>query len=404
MISELTADSALIGRDAEQALLRTWLDGLSTRAVEVRIAGEPGIGRTSVLARATEYGAALGYEVLVAEGVPAETGFAFAGLTRLLASRPEAQGALQELLNRHRTGRDGADAVTLPLAMALLDVVQSIARERPLLMVVDDLQWMDTASSQLLDFFARRVRQEPVSMIGTVGRRDRSSSSTATVIELEPLSASDAERLLTDRYPDLTVALRRRILLEARGNPLALSELAKALHRRRDPGSTAVRWFLPVTDRLESAFAPQLRTYPVSTRAVLLAASVDEGARLTTELAVARDLTGAAVGADVLDVAVADDLITPIPGRAILTHPVLASIIAAAEPEHWVRAAHLSLAEQLGDSPEAQAPHRACATVGCDEELATALEGWTPVNAVRRCGTDDQVPDEPHSLRGTAHT
>lgn len=381
MAGELGTGSALIGRDAEEGLLRTWVDQLCTRTVDVRIVGEPGIGKTSKLARATEHGASLGYEVLAAEGVPAETEFAFAGLHRLLLSRPDALGELQEMLTFHRAGTDGTDAVTLPLAMALLGLLRSMACERPLLMVVDDLQWIDPASSQLLDFFSRRVRQEPIGMIGTAEQHNRSTSSTAQVLELEPLSAVDAKRLLENRYPDLTVALRRRILLEARGNPLVLSELTMALHRRRDTGSTAVRWFLPVTDRLEAAFAPQLRTYPVGTRAVLLAASVDESAELTTVLAVARDLLGGTVGAEALDTAVADDLITPTPGHATLTHPVLASIIAAAEPEHWVRAAHLSLAARRADSPVAQALHRACATVGYDDDLAAALDGWTPVNS-----------------------
>lgn len=377
----LAGVSPLLGRYDEQALVYELVEQMPRRRLDLRILGEPGVGKSSLLARAVAHGISLGYQVLAAEGVPSERGFAFAGIQRLLVTRPVELERMHELLMAHTAGCDGAERLTLPLATALLQLVRSLEQEDPLLIVTDDLEWMDPQSAELLDFFSRRVRNDPVGLISTVALHSRPVMDTQQVVELDPLSSRCAEQLLDQHTADLTVALRRRILQEARGNPLVLDQLANAVHRQGALQATAVRWFLPVTDRLESAFAPMLRTYPEPTRAVLLATSVNERAELAAVLSVAGDLIGSRVGIEAFAPATADGLVTLTPGHAILAHPVLASLIAAAEPEHRVRAAHRSLSEHLDGFSERQALHRACAATGYDEGLAAALDRWTPANS-----------------------
>lgn len=375
---QLAVVSPLVGRTVEQALLQRLVEQLPERRLELRISGEPGVGKSSLVAAAVAHGTSLGYHVLAAEGVPAEHTFPFAGLERLLLSRPTELERMHDLLITHTVGHDGAGELTHSLATALLELVRSLAEDAPLLIVTDNLELMDPQSAKLLDFFSRRVEKDPIGLISACSRQSRWKADTEHVIELDPLSPRCAEQLLDQHAADLTFAMRRRILQEARGNPLVLNQLALAVHRQRYLQETAVRWFLPVTDRLESAFAPMLRTYPEPTRAVLLATSVNERAELAVVLAVAGDLTGTPVGLEAFAAATADGLVMLTPGHAILAHPVIASVIAAAEPDHRVRAAHLSLGEHLVGFSERQALHRACATTGYDDDLAAVLDRWGP--------------------------
>ena len=202
------------------------------------IRGEAGIGKTALL----RYGArqASGFRVAQIAGVEAEMELPFAGRPSALRAdaRPARRAPGAAARRAERRARPGAPA-TPPdrflVALAVLSLLSAVAEERPLLCLVDDAQWLDAASSQVLGFVARRLLAESVAIVFAVREPARGATSTACPsCALGGLDDEDARALLARAVPGrLDDRVRDRIVAETRGNPLALLELPRRHERGR---------------------------------------------------------------------------------------------------------------------------------------------------------------------------
>ncbi|MFD0442258.1 MULTISPECIES: helix-turn-helix transcriptional regulator [Streptomyces violaceusniger group] len=270
--------------------------------------------------------------------------------------------------------RRGGPPDRLLLGVALLTLLSDLARQSPVLVVADDLQWIDAGSLELLAFAARRIGDEPLAVLA--GARDRAGEgarggatapfSGFPLLTLDPLDAT-AAGLLLDRQPYPPTGSRRlRILDQAAGNPLALIELARANGAcgADSPGS-ADGELLPPTDRLMRVFAADLEALPEATRQALLLVAADDRA--------------VAGRVEALAPAEAAGLLRITGGgrdgwQARFRHPLIRSAIYHSAPLAARRQAHRDLATLLGAEPDRRAWHLAAAAEGPDEEIAAALE------------------------------
>ena len=204
--------------------------------------GEAGIGKT-VLVGWTLERAAGGARTLYAAGAPSERALPFAGLHQLL--RPVLGESEQSPYRRHAvhealTAEAAAGAALFRTSMAVLDLLAEVAAERPLVIVADDVQWLDRPSRDVVSFVGRRLGHDPIAML--LSARDpvpddlweAAVGSGWKIVEIGRLADADAADLLDRTAPALDVDDRRRVLDEAAGNPLALIELPKTVSQGVD--------------------------------------------------------------------------------------------------------------------------------------------------------------------------
>ncbi|UGT38969.1 AAA family ATPase [Nocardia yamanashiensis] len=365
----------MFGRDSELKELGALVTGTDGRS-GVLIEGEPGIGKSALADAAVRDAAAAGVRVLRTSGVEAEHGLTFAGLHRLLYPLRRAfDGLPARQLEALTTALGMSDVIDEPsphlVGLAALTLLTDLAAEQPLLVVAEDAHWLDPASAEVLAFVARRIESEPVAMLATArtGTASALHEAELSVMRLGPLPDDDAHALLDSIAPGLNAQARRRVLAEAHGNPLALSELPTAATDLAESADT-----LPLTERLERAFSARGAMLPPRTRSALLVAALDDDGALTETLAAAAILLGSEVTADVLAPAVQARLIHIDSGTVTFRHPLVRSaLVAAAAPEDR-RKAHLALAELLTDAPDRRVWHLAAGAAGADEDVAAALE------------------------------
>lgn len=384
------AGEPLYGREHELQVVADLVGQLAEGAGGVlAVCGEAGIGKSALLAAAARLAAHSGVRVLSATGIQAEARLPFAGLHQLL--RPVLPLA-ERLPPLQRAGllsafgmADAEPAGQFLIGLAALELISEAASATPVLLAADDAQWLDEPSCAVLGFVGRRLAAEPAALLVTVrdGLASPFGDAGLPELRLAGLTEPAATALLDARAPGLDLALRQRLLGEAAGNPLALVELPKAVR----PGLPASRGLppplLPLTARLERAFAAQESGLPAATRAVLLAAAADDGGALPEVLATASALTGAAVIADALRPAIAAGL-AEIDGTGLrFRHPLMRSAIYQTASVSQRRAAHAALAGLLDRHPDRRAWHRAAAVLGPDEQVAADLEA-AAVRAERR--------------------
>ncbi|GLX02104.1 ATP-binding protein [Microtetraspora sp. NBRC 16547] len=243
---------ALVGRDAELRNLLTLVDGLKEGGGALVLSGAAGVGKSALLGAATGEAAARGARVLTATGVPAEGQVPYEGLRRLLAGTGLAPGDL--------------DGGPLRGAMSVLHRLSALASDTPVVLAVEDAHWLDEPSWEALAFVGRRLRSDAVVLLATLrddaDSQTRLAASGLPALTVPPLIDQAAAELLARVAPDLGVALRARVLAEAAGNPLALMEFA-ALASRQDQEMLASSR-LPLTERLERAFAQALAVLPAA--------------------------------------------------------------------------------------------------------------------------------------------
>jgi DNA-binding CsgD family transcriptional regulator len=388
----------LVGRQAQLGLLRGTLSDVGSRGAAVLVRGAPGIGKTSLLAATGAHAESLGFRVLHAVGVEAERDIPFGGLQQLL--RPlgptELEGdAPHRLALAAALGFAEAEVPDVfMVGLAALDLIADVAATAPVLILTDDVQWLDDATVSVLAFMARRVGSEPVVMVGAAreGYRSRLNPDELTTVAVEPLSHDDAAALLADRAPDLRPSARRRLLAAAAGNPLALTELSRTLGKAADPDET----HLPLTERLERAFTDRLTMLPAATRTLLRIAALDDGSSLTEIFTAARVLTGEAVGITELEPALRARLVSVAGIELRFGHPLMLSAIQQTTPTAERQAAHLALASALDAHPDRQVRHRAAAASTADETVAQALED-TALRAARRGAVAEAVTALEHA-------
>ncbi|MFG2970563.1 helix-turn-helix transcriptional regulator [Streptomyces sp. NPDC048288] len=392
----------ILGRATELARLDRLLGAVDGGGPQVLVlTGEPGAGKTTLVEWAAERGRARGLGILRVRGSEGESGLGLSGVHQLLhpllpgAGLPDDGLPGEGLPAAQREALDrafGAGAAhheprldQLSLCVGVLGLVTQAAAHRPLLLLVDDAQWLDLGSVDVLAFLARRLEGRPVALLlaareeGVPARFDRDFPQ----VTVGPLSRSAAGQLL-DAQPDPPRGkARTEILQQAAGNPLALIELPRALARGLAPGRTrtpestgapgtpeaAAGAVLPLTARLEGLFAADLAGLPAATREALLLVA----AAGTADLA---ELVRAAPALDVvraLDPAERAGLVRVVDGRVLPRHPLVRSAVYHAASFLERRQAHLTLAAALDGEPDRRAWQLAAAATGQDAEVADAL-------------------------------
>ncbi|MFK0104182.1 ATP-binding protein [Streptomyces sp. NPDC091217] len=371
----------MIGRDGELRTLRGLLaDTAGGYGSTLLVHGAAGVGKSALLRTVGAEAAESGFKVLRTSGVEPEQWLPFAALQLLL--QPLARG-VEDLSAPYRSALSGVFGVrdTEPeiyqVGLAVLELLADAASRQPLLLLVDDLQWIDTSSRDVLKFVARRTRDLAVQVIAAA-RIQYSDSYVHLDLPLKPLGPPAAAELLDAGAPDLPAPLRALILERAAGFPLALVELPKAVQ-----GMTAQMDDLPLTQRLEDAFSARTDAVSRACRTLLLVLAAEPAAPLNLLLDVASRLSGSAVSVDAVQEAVDADLVTLVGYTPEFRHPLMRTAIYTHATIADRLAAHRALASVMDDAPERQLAHEAAATIGPDEELAARLERFAAAAQAR---------------------
>ncbi|MBO4252442.1 helix-turn-helix transcriptional regulator [Streptomyces griseorubiginosus] len=373
---------SLVGRDAELRIVDQLLASEGGGALV--LAGEPGIGKTSLLIAAQRRARAAGFTVLSAAGSEGAAEVPFQGLHRLLAGLLDRVSRLPSAQRRALLTalgvREGPAPQPFLVALATLDVLVEAAAEAPVLVCVDDLQWLDQPSADALAFVARRLGYDPIVLLATSRTHagERPVPADLPRVDLGRLTAAEATALVRRARADLDPVARDHILTRAEGNPLALVELAASwteaglgtlLSHAGDHSDG-----LTLTERLERAFVGRLRDLPQATRDAILVAAADSGDQHAEILAAASLLTGRQLTLDDLQPAVGTGLVRFDDLRVRFRHPLVRSGVLQEATPLRLRSAHEALARQLAGDPYRATWHRALALDAPDEEVAAQLE------------------------------
>jgi DNA-binding CsgD family transcriptional regulator len=372
--------SELVGRDSEIAALELLLAGIGDGGRSLLVLGDPGIGKSALAQVASQRAAGRGMRVMSCAGVPGEAHLSFAGLHQLLRPVLAEAGGLppgqrDALLTALGTGGRGA-APAMPLVgLAALELLAAGAGRAPVLVVAEDVHWLDSSTCEVLAFVSRRLGADPVGLVGTAREAELEDNPLARAglaeLRLGPLDAAAAAALL-DATAALDPVVRERVLEEAAGNPLALVELPVTVGQKDSRGG--LNGWIPLTRRLEEAFASRLPGLPAMTRTALLAAALDDGDALGEVLAAASVMAGKPVSVADLGEAVAARL-AEVDGQSVrFRHPLMRAAVGEAAGLAARQVMHRALAEVLAGVPDRQVWHRAAASLGPDEEVAAGLE------------------------------
>ena len=371
--------SDLIGRQAELSQLSRVLTEDAERAVVV--SGEPGVGKTALIDQVCALATADGWQVVRVLGVEAEQPFALGGLNQVVYGLKPYQTGLDEqdraVLTPVLGGDPNSVVAVLPLVASLLNLLESAAHTRPVLLVIDDIHWLDSISAEVLGAVGRRLTHPHVRIVA--GRRVPHESVFTSrgwgEVPVAPLDPDDSARLLERAGVPLTAAARRAILAAAGGNPLALAELPRGADQIETGTAT-----LPLTERLVSVFAGRLGQLDAGVRAELLRAALDGVAGSAGSSTRARHVmrnTKPAVRAGLL-------VVNPL-GEIAFRHPLVrAAVIHQADPQDR-RDAHRDLAGLYEDVLVRRALHLAAATTEPDQYVADLLARAAKVS-IRRGG------------------
>ena len=371
------AISALFGRQAELSDVFGLITRVHETGAALIVRGEPGIGKSAILIEARALAIASGMRVLSTRGARAEIDIPFAGLHQLL--RP-LRGELGALPANERDvllasfGADVAPTQLYAIALAVLDLLTATAERAPILILVEDMHRLDGCTIDVLAFVARRLESEPIVLLAATPEQLDSSLTGAGLREvvLRPLDNGAAEALLDAHAPGLEPALRTRLLLEAAGNPLALVELPIAAAGVGE-GVFLPTW-IPLTTRLEQAFAARVLELPPATRRLLLIAALNDGDDLLEVLGAASLLAGQSVSTDDLVPATAARLVEVDDTTLRFRHSLVRSAIHHAATIAQRHEGHAALASILAGEPARRVWHRAASTVGTDDALADELD------------------------------
>jgi DNA-binding CsgD family transcriptional regulator len=366
----------VIGREHEQAALTAFVDRLADGPAAAVLVGEAGMGKTVLWQAATETARGRGHRVLLTRPAPADAPLGFTGLGDLFEDVagevidelpvPQAD-ALRVALLLQRPGR--APVEQRVVAVSVLSSLRALAVERPVLVAVDDVQWLDAPTAAVLSFAWRRLRLERVGLLlaHRAGEREPAGLGGAEDvqrIEIGPLGMEAVHRILQRRFglifPGPTL---RRLYAVAGGNPFFALELAPPFDRYR--AEIAAGAPAPVPERLLEAVAGRIKALPAASReAVATAAALSHPTPA---------LVAAVAGEASLAPALACRVLEVEGKRLRFSHPLLSSAAYEALDPLARRALHARLAGIVRDEVEA-AHHLALATDEPDGGVADALE------------------------------
>ena len=362
----MRAVECLVGRQAEISQLRRVLAGDAAPAVVV--SGEPGVGKTALVEHLCAQAQADGWKVVRILGVQAEEAYALGGLNQIALGLKDFRDELDEADRAVLAPVFGADPTTevsvLPLAAALLNLLEVAGTTQQVLVAVDDVHWLDSVSAEVLGALGRRLNHPRVRMVA--GRRTpyetAFSASGWDELPLAPLNAGDSQELLDQAGVALTAAATAAVLATAAGNPLALAELPRSIGQIDDTVGT-----LPLTERLVAVFGDRLQGLDAAMRAALLRTALD-GSAGTASTSRARYVVLDAEAAIAAGLLVVNSL-----GQIVFRHPLVrAAVIQQASPRER-RDAHRELAGLYGDVLVRRASHLAAAATGPDQDVADLL-------------------------------
>ena len=371
----------IVGRERELAAITAFVAEADGLPRSLLLSGEAGSGKTTLWGVGTERAESDGHAVLATRPLEAEAKLAYAGVGDLLANWLDAIGELPPpqahalraalMLEVPATGAVDERGVSL----GFLGVIQALARERPVLVAVDDVQWLDRPSARALSFAARRLAGDRVAFLIALREETRSVLDFApdrvfpgyAELVVPPLSLDEVHSLVQRR---LGLVLPRPTLRNvhdtARGNPFFALELARAVSEQatgRHPGEAPQ---VPAT--LHELIGARVLALPKDTRAALLAAAASGDPTL--------ELVGATTGLDAaaaLGPAVTGDIVVVDSGRIRFVHPLLAAAAYGGAEPGARRDVHAAFASSVGDAEE-RARHLALAAEGPDAEVAASLD------------------------------
>lgn len=372
---------SVVGRSWECGQLDDLIDavrGGESRALVLR--GEPGVGKTTLL----EYlvGRARGFRVACVTGVQSETELVFAGLHQLCRPILDRMSGLPPVQRDAVEGALGLGPGRAPdgylVALGVLSLLSEVARDQPLLCVIDDAQWFDRASLQVLAFTARRLSAESVAIVFATRTLNDGLPRTTEPVGLtemlvEGLPDQDARVLLRSVLPGpWDEHVLDRIVAETRGNPLELLGLPKTLTPMELAGGFGLLSVRPVTDRVQAAYLEKVAGLPPEARQFLLAAAADPTGepallwRTAEQLGISIDASAPAVAAGLLTI---DD-------RVKFSHPTARSAVYWGASAEERRSMHRVLARMTDPTTDSDrhAWHAAHAVSSPDEVVATQLE------------------------------
>lgn len=369
----------LLGRTQELARIDEGLaEARLGRGQSLLVHGEPGIGKTALLAYAVERAGESQMNVLSARGVEFEADVPYAGLHQLLLPAfglidrlPTAQAlALRSSLGLGQR----IEADRLVIGAATLALLSAHAERAPLLVVVDDVHWLDEASAEALAFAARRLVADPVAVLVALRKGEHSPFLTAGLPEVAVggLDRDSATALLEQaagRQVNTDVAAW--LLASTAGNPLALIELGPDASRLNVPATDAP---LPVTTSVERAYLRRAANLSLKARQALLLLAASGTAEPGLVVRAAGKLE---LGVDAVEEAEAvTGLIVSRQGRLEFVHPLARAAVYHAASFAERRAAHRALAYVMTDPGDVdrKAWHLAAATTGLDPAVASLMD------------------------------
>jgi len=358
--------------------ISAFLTSVQTSGGALLVTGEPGVGKTGLLDAAADIASADGTRVLRAAGIQFEAEMSYAGLNQVLLPLmdlvPQLPAVHRDALNVALGFGEGDPPSRLVVSNAALVLLRESAADQPLLVVLDDLPWLDRASAGVLSFVARRLDGSNVGLMGASRTGEENFFAHAGLPELvvEPLDEAASRELLEARFPDLGPMVRERLLLEAQGNPLALLELPVSLGPGMRGAAHALPSTLPLGRQLQALFRSRISNLPRPTLRLLERMALDG----TGDVRVVE--AGAESNAGFRDLAPAEQArlayLDETTHRLAFHHPLIRSTVVALSHAEDRRAAHRALADAWSDQPDRRAWHLAEATVDPDESVAGQLE------------------------------
>jgi DNA-binding CsgD family transcriptional regulator len=367
----------LLGRGGERALLDEMLENVrgGQSAVFV-IRGEAGCGKSALLHYCAER--ASGFRVVAICGVEAEMELPFAAIHQLCTPMLERLDVLpepQRIALEVALGRaSGQVPNRFLVALAVLSLMSAMAEERALLCVVDDAQWLDYASGQILGFVARRLLAESVAMVFAAREPATRWLDGLPEMRLGGLEEQDARALLASAVRGrLDERIRDRIVVETGGNPLALLELPRGMSAAELAGGFDLPGAGGLPEHMENHYLRRISALPETTQRLLLLAAAEPAGEAAL---VWRAAQRAGIGLRALEPAVDARLIEQSGQQIRFHHPLVRSAVYRAASEAARQAAHQALAEVTDPARDAdrRAWHRALAASSPDEEVAAELE------------------------------
>jgi DNA-binding CsgD family transcriptional regulator/tetratricopeptide (TPR) repeat protein len=365
----------LLGRQREREVLGRLLEAAREgHGGVLAVYGEPGVGKSALLDDAVEVGA--DFHVARAVGVEGEIELAFAALQQLCSP---SLGLVERLPDPQRDAlevalglRPGRAPNPFLVGLAVLSLLSEAAEEQPLLCVVDDAQWLDHASARALAFVARRLLAERIAIV-FAAREPIGALHGFAELRVEPLGRRDARALLDSVLPArLDEQVLDRIVVETRGNPLAIMELPRGLSPAQLAGGFGLPEALPLSAGIEQSFARRLDALPRDAQRLLLLAAADP---VGDPALVWRAAELLGISESVADTVEAEGFLA-VGARVVFRHSLVRSAVYRAAGPSERREAHSALADATDPEvdPDRRAWHRAQAASIPDEDVAAELE------------------------------